>query len=124
MRAAIASHTGGVADSVAAHAGVVSEQTHEALRADIHRLSTLLGQTLVQHGGPELLELVERVRTLSRTAVQAGDDAEITALLRGLDRRPRPGPAGSAVTDGERDRRRAAQHRMSRRRRPAAPHRR
>jgi phosphoenolpyruvate carboxylase len=72
-------------DSVAASTGVVSAQTHEALRADIRRLSTMLGQTLSHHGGPELLELVEQVRRLSRAAVQAGDDAEITALLRGLD---------------------------------------
>ena len=60
-------------DSVAAHAGVVSASGYEALRADIRRLSTMLGQTLVHHGGPELLELVEQVRRLSRSAV-AGDE--------------------------------------------------
>src|SRR3954464_14814876 len=75
----------GAPRDVAAHAGVISASGHEALRADIRRLSTMLGQTLAHHGGPELLELVERVRRLSRSAVQAGDDAEITALLRGLD---------------------------------------
>ncbi len=72
---------------VAAHAGVSSTSGYDALRADIRRLSTMLGQTLVQHGGPELLELVEQVRRLSRSAV-AGDgdgDAEITRLLSGLD---------------------------------------
>ncbi|HVH22632.1 MAG TPA: phosphoenolpyruvate carboxylase, partial [Pseudonocardia sp.] len=77
---------------VAAHAGVSSASGYDALRADIRRLSTLLGQTLVQHGGPELLELVEQVRRLSRSAL-AGDtdgDAEITRLLKGLD-------AGTAV---------------------------
>ena len=47
---------------------------HDALRADIRRLSTMLGQTLAHHGGPELLELVEQVRRLSRSAV-AGDAA-------------------------------------------------
>jgi phosphoenolpyruvate carboxylase len=78
---------------VAAHAGVSSTSGYDGLRADIRRLSTLLGQTVVQHGGPELLELVEQVRRLSRSAV-AGDadgDAEITRLLKGLD-------AGTAVT--------------------------
>ncbi|MCA1673257.1 MAG: phosphoenolpyruvate carboxylase, partial [Actinobacteria bacterium] len=76
-------------DSVATHAGVVSESEHGALRADIRRLSTLLGQTLAHHGGPELLELVEKVRRLSREAPEGGG-AQITALLSGLD-------AGTAV---------------------------
>ena len=71
---------------VAAHAGVTSASGHDALRADIRRLSTMLGQTLAHHGGPELLELVEQVRRLSRSAVAAGgDDAEVTTLLSGLD---------------------------------------
>ena len=38
----------------AAHAGVVSESQHHALRADIRLLSTLLGHTLVRQGGEEL----------------------------------------------------------------------
>ena len=77
---------------VAAHAGVSSASGYDALRADIRRLSTMLGQTLVHHGGPELLELVEQVRRLSRSAVAGdeGGDAEITRLLAGLD-------AGTAV---------------------------
>ena len=72
---------------VAAHAGVSSASGYDALRADIRRLSTLLGQTLVHHGGPELLELVEQVRRLSRSAVAGdeGGDAEVTRLLAGLD---------------------------------------
>ncbi len=76
---------------VAAHAGISSASGYDALRADIRRLSTMLGQTLVHHGGPELLELVEQVRRLSRSAVAGDDDgAEITRLLSGLD-------AGTAV---------------------------
>ncbi len=71
-------------DSVAAHAGVVSEAEHEALRADIRRLSTMLGATLANHAGPELLELVEEVRRLARQAPESGG-AEITAVLSGLD---------------------------------------
>ena len=71
---------------VAAHAGVSSGPAYDALRADIRRLSTMLGQTLVQHGGQELLDLVEQVRRLSRAAAGDSDgDAEITRLLRGLD---------------------------------------
>ncbi len=60
-----------------------------ALRADIRLLGDLLGQTLVrQHGGP-LLELVERVRGLSKHArdPRPGNRsrAELDALLAGLD---------------------------------------
>jgi phosphoenolpyruvate carboxylase len=63
---------------------VLSESEHQSLRADIRRLSTMLGQTLAHHGGPELLELVEEVRRLSRKAPES-DGAEITHLLAGLD---------------------------------------
>ena len=68
----------------------LSENGHDALRADIRRLSTLLGQTIAHHGGPDLLELVERVRKESRAAIATGDDTAISALLSGLD-------AGTAV---------------------------
>ena len=73
-----------LADPVAASAGVVSESEHESLRADIRRLTTMLGRTLSHHGGPELLELVEEVRRLSRQAPESGG-AEITNALSGLD---------------------------------------
>jgi len=76
-------------DAVATHAGVTSEAGYEALRADIRRLSTMLGTTLAHHGGSELLELVEEVRCLSRQAPERGG-MEITELLSGLD-------AGTAV---------------------------
>lgn len=71
-------------DSVAVHAGVVSEAQHSALRADIRVLSTLLGETLVRHGGEELLKLVEQVRGLARAVLLEGS-AEIRSLLSTLD---------------------------------------
>ncbi|HEY3895814.1 MAG TPA: phosphoenolpyruvate carboxylase [Pseudonocardiaceae bacterium] len=71
-------------DPMAAHAGVVSETQHQALRADIRLLSTLLGETLIRQGGEELLKLVEEVRGLARAAMHDGS-AEIRALLSTLD---------------------------------------
>ncbi len=76
-------------DSIVAYAGVVSECGHEALRADIRRLSAVLGATLAHQGSPELVELVEDVRRLSDRASQSGS-AEISTVLSGLD-------AGTAV---------------------------
>ena len=50
------------------------EAVDAALRADIRRLSTLLGQTLVRQEGQALLDLVEEVRGLVRTdGVAAGE---------------------------------------------------
>ncbi len=50
------------------------------LRADIRRLGSLLGETLVRQEGQELLDLVERVRMLTRE-----DDAAATRLLDEVD---------------------------------------
>ncbi len=60
-------------DPIETHAGVVSEAGHTALRADIRKLGDLLGDTLVRLEGAEVLELVARVRELSRgSAEEAG----------------------------------------------------
>ena len=75
-------------DSLAAHSGVVSESEHSALRADIRRLSTMLGQSLANQAGPDLLDLVEEVRKLARENPDA-----VTERLSGLD-------TGTAVTLG------------------------
>jgi phosphoenolpyruvate carboxylase len=87
-------------DPLETHAGVVSEAGHTAMRADIRRLGDLLGDTLVRLESPELLALVEQVRSLSQQAEQAAEvtlssrrhqtaadphTAELSKLLSGVD---------------------------------------
>ncbi|MDQ6796940.1 MAG: phosphoenolpyruvate carboxylase, partial [Actinomycetota bacterium] len=63
----------------------VEMELDNALRADIRLLGSLLGQTLVRQVGPGLLELVERVRVLSRQGRQVGGAHELAEVLGGAD---------------------------------------
>ena len=56
------------------------EATDVLLREDIRRLGALLGETIVRHEGPALLELVESVRVGTRE-----DPGAAAALIEGLD---------------------------------------
>jgi phosphoenolpyruvate carboxylase len=65
---------------------VTQDPISPELRADVRRVSTLLGQTLVRHHGPELLERVEQVRLMTKDS-KAGDPTaaeRVREVLAGL----------------------------------------
>jgi phosphoenolpyruvate carboxylase len=59
--------------------------TDDALRADIRRLTTMLGETLARTEGQELLDLVELVRGHAKEGGLADLPAEVDARLREMD---------------------------------------
>ncbi len=54
----------------------------EQLRADIRRLGNQLGDALVRQHGPDLLELVERVRALGKSVRRGGSAESADELYR------------------------------------------
>ena len=58
---------------------------HEALREDVHALGALVGEILLEQGGPELLDLVEhdRVAAIQRRDGNAEANAELFARVKG-----------------------------------------
>ncbi len=60
------------------------EAANAALRADIRRLGKQLGNTLVRQHGHDLLDAVERVRTLTRHLRQEGTDDLVASELHDL----------------------------------------
>jgi phosphoenolpyruvate carboxylase len=65
----------------------VTDDPHKPLRDDVRLLGELLGATLRARGGEELLETVERVRSLAKSA-RAGRDEDFEALAADLARLP------------------------------------
>ena len=71
------------------HSGIGQPDPDGPLRVDVRRVSVLLGQSLVRHEGVEMLDLVERVRELTKQSIN-GDRRSLDVLRRLLDDAPLP----------------------------------
>lgn len=62
------------------------KNTDKLLRSDIRRLGSQLGDALTRQHGPQLLEIVERVRSLTKAGREGrGDLADLDTVLESLD---------------------------------------
>jgi phosphoenolpyruvate carboxylase len=61
---------------------------HEALREDVHALGALVGEILLEQGGPELLDLVEHDRVAAIQRREGDADANADLFARVKDRPP------------------------------------
>ena len=60
---------------------LTGEDGDSTLRVDVRQLGDLLGETLVRQGGAALLELVEKVRKITRESKAIGDGAQLLSKV-------------------------------------------
>src|SRR4051794_36525123 len=65
----------------------MNDDPQQALRDDVHLLGELFGDTLREHDGPALFEMVEHVRALAKRA-HGSDPAAFEALTERLNALP------------------------------------